>query len=411
MNELRVVAISHKNFSLETIGKFHLADDNRFTRLAAIAAEIGMKEIMYLSTCNRVELIFTLPHYVCPGVTANILRMMPSGLDDATIKTIAAQADRYNGREAGEHLLRVASSLDSAIIGEREIITQLRKAYEDCAAAGLTGDDLRLIVRQCILTAKEVFTHTDLAKKPVSVVSLAWEELRRHQLAKNSRILLIGAGQIIRNFSKFLFENNFTHLTFANRTLENAESLSKSFGGRALPLSELNHFTEGFDVLITCTGAENSIINQHLYQTLLQGETSTKLVFDLAVPGDIDPGVVEHCDMQYYSMVQIKTWADQNLQFREKAIAECLPIIQTGLSDLEKILKERRIEKAMISIPEAIKDIRNTAIGSVFAKDLETLDDHSRDVLEKIMNYMEKKYISIPMKMAKDVLLDEVKKN
>jgi glutamyl-tRNA reductase len=88
-----------------------------------------------------------------------------------------------------------------------------------------------------------------------------------------------------------------------------------------------------------------------------------------------------------------------------------LPIIQSGLRECEKVHKERRIEKAMTSIPETIKEIRNTALGSVFAKDLETLDDHSRDVLEKIMNYMEKKYISIPMRMAKEVLLDEVKKN
>jgi glutamyl-tRNA reductase len=110
-------------------------------------------------------------------------------------------------------------------------------------------------------------------------------------------------------------------------------------------------------------------------------------------------------------MEQIKQWANENMQFREQAIADCMPIIHQGLRDFEKVHKERQIEKAMVSIPETIKEIRNTALGSVFAKDLETLDDHSREVLEKIVNYIEKKYISIPMKMAKDVLLDEVKKN
>jgi glutamyl-tRNA reductase len=332
-------------------------------------------------------------------------------LSDEEIRTIAAKAERHNGVEAAEHLLNVAASLDSAIIGEREIITQLRKAYEECAAFGLTGDDLRLIIRQCIQTAKEVFTTTDLAKKPVSVVSLAWEQFRKHELPSNARVLLIGAGRIIRNFSKFLNENGYTNLTFANRTFENAEALAITCGGKALSLGELSAYTEGFDALISCTGSADIIVNENLYNFLLQGDKESKLIIDLALPADIAPGISTLKNVLYYGMEQIKQWANENIQFREQAITDCMPIIQQGLRDFDKVHKERQIEKAMVSIPETIKEIRNTALGSVFAKDLETLDDHSREVLEKIVNYIEKKYISIPMKMAKDVLLDEVKKN
>jgi len=370
-----------------------------------------MEEIMYLSTCNRVEFIFTLPHYVCPGVTAKMLAATGVELSEEELRSIAARAERHNGVEAAEHLLNVAASLDSAIIGEREIITQLRKAYEECSVMNLTGDDLRLIIRQCIQTAKEVFTSTDLAKKPVSVVSIAWEQFRKQELPTNARVLLIGAGQIIRNFTKFLSENGYTRLTFANRTLENAIALTKTAGGKALTLDELQSFTEGFDALISCTGSADVIVDEKLYEQLLQKETNTKLVIDLALPADISENVVEKFSIDYCGMEQIKLWANENIQFREQAITDCMPIIQSGLREFEKIHKERQIEKAMVSIPETIKEIRNTALGSVFAKDLETLDDHSREVLEKIMNYIEKKYISIPMKMAKDVLLDEVKKN
>ncbi|MFN5621040.1 MAG: glutamyl-tRNA reductase [Flavobacteriales bacterium] len=411
MNELRVVALTHKHFSLETIGMFHLADDRRQEVLSNVIKHTGIQELMYLSTCNRVEIIFTLPHYVCPGVTANILKLIQPNLQESKIKSIAGGAERFNGIEAAEHLLNVAASLDSAIIGEREIITQLRKAYEECDALGLTGDDLRLMIRQCIQTAKEVFTSTDLAKKPVSVVSLSWEQFRTFNLPTDSRILLIGAGQIIRNFSKFLFENDYRNLTFVNRTLANAQALSDSFGGKALPLDELSQFTEGFDALISCTGSDTHVVDAHLYETILRSETSQKIIIDLAVPTDIHPDVVSTFNVDYLDMNQIRERAQENIQYREQAIADCLPIIQAGLRECEKVHKERRIEKAMTSIPETIKEIRSTALGSVFAKDLETLDDHSRDVLEKIMNYMEKKYISIPMRMAKEVLLDEVKKN
>jgi glutamyl-tRNA reductase len=411
VNELRVVALTHKHFSLETIGMFHLADDRRQEVLSNVIKHTGIQELMYLSTCNRVEIIFTLPHYVCPGVTANMLKLIQPNLEESEIRSIAARAERFNGIEAAEHLLNVAASLDSAIIGEREIITQLRKAYEECDALGLTGDDLRLMIRQCIQTAKEVFTSTDLAKKPVSVVSLSWEQFRTFSLPADSRILLIGAGQIIRNFSKFLFENDYSNLTFVNRTLANAQALSDSFGGKALPLDELSQFTEGFDALISCTGSDSHVVDANLYETILRSETSQKIIIDLAVPNDIHPNVISTFNVDYLDMNQIRERAQENIQYREQAIADCMPIIQAGLRECEKVHKERRIEKAMNSIPETIKEIRSTALGSIFAKDLETLDDHSRDVLEKIMNYMEKKYISIPMRMAKEVLLDEVKKN
>jgi len=411
VNDLRVVAITHKNFPLETIGKFHIADDSRKEVLSRMKEICGMGEIMYLSTCNRVEFVFTLPHYVCPGVTAQMLAATGVQLAEEELRTIAAKAERHNGVEAAEHLLNVAASLDSAIIGEREIITQLRKAYEESTAMNLTGDDLRLIIRQCIQTAKEIFTSTDLAKKPVSVVSIAWEQFRKHELPSNARILLIGAGQIIRNFAKFLNENGYTHLTFANRTFENAEMLAGTMGGKALSLEELKVYTEGFDALISCTGSPDTIVDEKLYNQLLQNETGKKLIIDLALPADVSETISENKGVVYYGMEQIKQWASENIQFREQAMADCMPIIQIGLREFEKVHKERQIEKAMVSIPETIKEIRNTALGSVFAKDLETLDDHSREVLEKIVSYIEKKYISIPMKMAKDVLLDEVKKN
>lgn len=411
MNDLRVVAITHKNFPLETIGKFHISDENRKNILTTLRDGCGMGEIMYLSTCNRVEFIFTLPHYVCPGVTAQMLKATGVNLTDEEIRSIATSAERHNGPEAAEHLLQVAASLDSAIIGEREIITQLRKAYEEGYAMGLTGDDLRLIIRQCIQTAKEVFTTTDLAKKPVSVVSIAWEQFRKHTLPTNARILLIGAGQVIRNFSKFLSENEYSNLTFVNRTFENAENIAAQFGGKALRLDELPSFTEGFDALITCTGSQEAIVDAGLYDSLLRGDQDSKLIIDLALPADVTIDVARQSNVVYYSMEQIRQWANENLQFREQAIADCMPIIRNGMREFDKVHKERQIEKAMVSIPETIKEIRNTALGSVFAKDLETLDDHSREVLEKIVSYIEKKYISIPMKMAKDVLLDEVKKN
>lgn len=411
MNDLRVIALTHKNLPLETIGKFHLSSERRQEVLTALKEQFGISEVMYLSTCNRVEIIFTLGHFVCPGVTNQVLQFLRPDLDPETLKAAASGSERYNGMEAVEHILRVASSLDSVVIGEREIITQLRKAYEECDKEGVTGDDLRLLIRQAIKTAKEIFTHTDLSKKPVSVVSLAWQQFREVGYDKSAKILLIGAGQIIRNFCKFLSENGYSELTLANRTLAHAETLASSFGGKAISLSELANYTEGFDVLVSCTGSTETVVSPDLYRQLLQGDATKKMIIDLALPADIDGKIVTDFPTHYVDMPFIQTMASANISFREQALTDCEPLIQSGIREFERSFNERKVERAMRSIPDTIKEIKSTALGTVFAQDLEKLDENSREVLEKILHYMEKKYISVPMKMAREVLLEAVSKN
>ncbi len=411
MNELRVIAITHKNFSLEEIGHFHIAQEHRFEVLQRVKESMAMPEIMYLSTCNRVEIVFSKEHYICPGQTALILEAMFPNVSLEVIKNTAHRAERYNGVESIEHLLRVASSLESLVIGEREIITQLRKSYEECAQQNLTGDQLRLVINQCVKTAKEVFTYTDLSKKPVSVVSLAWKKFVEAGIKKTDRVILIGAGQIIRNFSKFLFENDYHNIIIANRTKSNAEALANATSGTGISLDELANYEGGFDALVTCTGAEGIILTEQLYQTISGSADNRQLIIDLAIPQDVTPTVAALDRVQYVDMVSIQKIASENISYREQAISECQPIIHSGIKECERAFNERRVEQAMRSIPDMIREIKSSALGHVFAKDLEKLDDSSKEILEKILLYMEKKYISVPMKMAREVLLDEVKKN
>jgi glutamyl-tRNA reductase len=115
VNNLRVIAITHQQFPLETVGVFYIKPENRKDVLTALKESAGLKEVMYLATCNRVELVFTLDHFVCPGLTARILQTLRPDLDEEEVRRIAHQCDRYNGPEALEHILRVASSLESAV--------------------------------------------------------------------------------------------------------------------------------------------------------------------------------------------------------------------------------------------------------------------------------------------------------
>ena len=129
--------------------------------------------------------------------------------DKSFIKGVSQKAQRFNGEETADHIFRVAASLDSLIIGEREIITQLRNAYEECEKMKLTGDSLRMLNQHAIRIAKDVYTHTNLSKKPVSIVSIAWKLFQEKHSDHNAKIVLVGAGQIITNFAKFLAENEW----------------------------------------------------------------------------------------------------------------------------------------------------------------------------------------------------------
>ena len=411
VNELRVIAITHKVFSLDQIGALHISDEMQTARLSELKKALQLKEVMFLSTCNRIEIIFTLDHFLCPGTSAQVIGHLYPDLTELEVTQLSRLCERYNEDDAAQHLLEVAASMDSVIIGEREIITQLRKAYENCHQAGLTGDTIRLTVSQCIRTAKDVFTHTDLVKKPVSAVSLAWREFTSFNFSKESNILLIGAGQIIRNFAKFLHEHEYTSLVFANRTFSNAQQLATTFGGTAMALESIQNLDTPFDAYIVCTGADQVILTADLYQKIQGDSTSCKLLIDLSLPFNIDPEITQLHQVPRVDMHLIQERAQANIEFREQALNACVPIIQQGKHELSKLLQARRVEQAMQSIPETIKEIKQTALGVVFAKELEQLDDQSRELIENLMNYMEKKYISIPMKMAKEVLLEKIHHN
>ena len=369
-----------------------------------------MSELMYLGTCNRVELVFNVSHFVCSGFTQKLLSHLFPNHDNSFIKGVSQKAQRFNGEETVDHIFRVAASLDSLIIGEREIITQLRNAFEECEKMKLTGDSLRLLNQHAIRIAKDVYTHTNLSKKPVSVVSIAWKLFQEKHPNLNTKIVLVGAGQIITNFAKFLAENGYTNARVYNRTLENAQAIAKSLNTVALDLSELKNDSSDFDVLVVCTGSTEVVVTSEMYAEMCVAQ-KRRTVIDLALPANVDHEVSKLDDVTFIDMLAVQREVQKNISYREEALNDCIAIIEKGKGEFKKHFQERSIERAMSEIPHAIKEIRQTAVESVFSKELAQLSEHDRELVDKIIGYMEKKYISVPMKLAKSVLLEEVQKH
>ena len=256
-----------------------------------------------------------------------------------------------------------------------------------------------------VKTAKEVYTNTNISKNPVSVVSLAYRKLRELNVCANSRLLIIGAGETNKNIAQYLKKHKYANFSIFNRTIEKAEVLAKELNGTALPLTALADFKQGFDVIITCTGATEPIVTEEIYQTLLNGDSGKKVIVDLAIPNDVDSQVVKKFPIHYIEVESLKEVARKNIQERYDELINAESIIDENIKEFDSVLRQRRVEIAMSDVPKKIKEIKHTAMNGVFADEINTLDDNSRAILEKVMDYMEKKCITIPMVMAKEILI------
>jgi glutamyl-tRNA reductase len=412
LTELKTIAFTHKRTPLKELNRFYLHEENRKERLAFVKYNCDLSEILYVATCNRIEFIFKTDHDCDKRFLKKFFQNFRQDWSQDDVDFAIEHAEVYEGEEALRHIYRVASSLDSLVIGEREIITQVRKAYDLCKSEGLTGDFLRLVVKGTITTAKQVYTDTRIAINPVSVVSLAERELRNRKLGRNSRIVMIGAGETNTNLSKYLVKHGFTNFVIFNRSIENAKKLVQSLAtnqitAEAFSLNDLINYTRGFDVLVVCTSAPDIIVTPEIYNRLLAGEKKTKVIIDLAIPSNIASSVIEENSADLIDISRLKEVADRNLNERQNEFYAAEEIIEENINTFRQLHKTRQLELRMKDVPEKIRQIKDKAVNDIFAADINTLDDHSKEILQKVLDYMEKKCISVPMIMAKEIILEK----
>ena len=405
INELHIIAFTHRNVSLNEVGALHIAVENQKQRLSDSKAFMQISELMFLSTCNRVEFAISTVDAVDITFLKRFFSNLYPDFSAEQVERYSSIAELHHGMDAVSHQLSVAASLDSMIVGEREIITQVRSAYDASKEMELSGDFLRILNRHTIQTAKKVYTETSIARKPVSVVSLAYHHLKDLNVPLDSRVLIVGAGITNTNMSRFLRKHGFTNFNVFNRTKSKAEKLASDLNGVGHDLAELDLFDKGFDVIITCTGSENHLITPAIYNQLLQGETDGKIVIDIAIPQDLSPEIKTNHKVTHISVEMLQKISTENLKARSKEIIHVEEILSEALTEFDFINHNRTVELAMREVPFKVKEIKATAMNEVFQNELNDMDAESRELVEKIVGYMEKKYMSVPMRMAKEILL------
>ena len=405
LTHFHTIAFTHRNLDVSAIGKLHIEAENQQARFNPVKEQLHIDELLFLSTCNRVEFLLVGPQAASIDFLTTFFKQLYPDFAQDTIDFYVANASVVSNIEAIDHILRVASSIDSLVIGEREIITQVRHAYDDAHKNGFSGDFIRLLIKHVIQTAKRVYTETKISMKPVSVVSIAYQRLQGMDVPSDARVLVVGAGVTNTAMCRFLKKHGMSSFVVFNRTLAKAQSLADELGGTAYPLDQLTTYTGGFDILVTCTGAEETIITPEVYSFLLQGDTAPKITIDLALPNDIHADVHEQFPTRQISINVLQSISESHLQERSQEIEHVEAILAEAIESFNHLLKLRRIEIAMRPVPQMVKDIKATAFNDVFKAELENMDADSKELLEKIVGYMEKKYMSMPMKMAKEILI------
>lgn len=404
MDHFKSIAFTHRTVGLDKVARFHISEDEFEARLPEFKAAMQLDELMFLSTCNRVEVYFCTKQHINEAFLRKFYEQLYPEWDEEQIEWAMHVTRIEDGEDAVRHMFHVAGSLDSLVVGEREIITQYRKAYDKAHGYNLTGDFLRLVERKTIETAKQIYTETDIANRPISVVNLAARGLMSYNLELDARILVVGAGVTNTAMLKKLRKHGYTNFYIYNRTLANAEKLVQEVGGVAKSLDTLDQHKEGFDVLISCTGATEQIITPELYETLLNGDEAQKFAVDLALPNDIDTSIKNTHPVELIEIESLKALAERNKEERKKSLVECEAIVDSNLKEFGKLYRDRQIELTMRDVPEQVKAIKQKTVSEVFAKRLAGVDDETKELLDEMLSYMEKKVNAITMKKAKEIL-------
>ena len=262
LSNFHILTITHKEVSVEGLPLYALQDTPQnplMVQLSRIKDQHDLKEIYYLNTCNRLLCFFVSTH----GVDMHLKRALFNQVEDL------GEVMHLHGEDALKHLFEVASSIHSLVVGEREILRQIRDAYEKQSAAHLTGDQIRLAIQHTIRTAKKVYAQTKIGERPVSVVSLAVQKLMQSfDLQPNSKFLVVGAGRTIQLVLRHLSKKGFKNFSIYNRSKEKASKLMEGLNGTAGDLNQLKEHEGAFDCIIACTGSHSPIISLDLMEKL-----------------------------------------------------------------------------------------------------------------------------------------------
>ena len=381
------LGVNHKTAPVEIREKMAFSDDCR-KPLLTIKEFPGCGECCFLSTCNRVEVLF---YSKKPGETGAEVRKFLFADTGLSVPEMEKYSYFHTGREAIIHLFRVAASLDSMIVGEPQILGQLKDAYRNASETGTTGVVLNKLLHKSFSVAKRIRTETNIGGSAVSI-SFAAVQLARKIFGdlKGKKVLLVGAGEMAELAAQHLVGQGIAKVIVANRTFERAVKLARTFNGTAVGLNELVQQLEEVDILISSTGAPGLVLKRDDVKPVMRSRMNSPLfLIDIAVPRDLDPELNDLDNVYLYDIDDLKNVVEINRGEREKEAVAAERIVSDEALKIMQWMEGMEVSPTIVALREKAEEIRRAEVEKTLAqwKDLSLSDQKKLETLSSsIMN-------------------------
>jgi glutamyl-tRNA reductase len=359
---------------------------------------ISMKEVpsinesLFISTCNRVEVLFTTSDL---GKSREAVLTLFSKLGGMAEESFSSSLYVHQNMEAVSHVFRVASSLDSMVLGEPQILGQIKEAYSRATREKRTGVILNRLLHKAFRVAKRVRTETGISDAAVSVSYAAVEMAKKifHDLS-GKKALLIGAGEMAELAAKHLLSHGVSSISVANRTFERAVDLAGVFRGTPVSFDEITAQLLEVDIVISSTASQNYVITQEKVKSSLRKRKNKPIFFiDIAVPRDVEPAINDLPNAYVYDIDDLKGLVQLNIAQREQEALKAERIVQEEVIKFGKWLETLEVVPTIISLKEKAEAIRQAELkrtlpnlGQFSPAELKALETMTLSITEKMIN-------------------------
>jgi len=379
---LGVIGSNHKMGELYIREPLVLAPERMKRALATLKEACNMQELVYLSTCNRVEFIYTAKPDSPPK--ADMLSLIieffcngphPSGIDASQVFY------HHQGVDAVRHVFRTASSLDSMVVGETQILGQVKKAYDVSLENGLVGPTLNTLFHSAFKVAKRVRRETSISQRPVSIASVAARFMQKHLGSSHQHITFVGTGEMIPLLARYVAQKQPAPCSFVNRTLEKAQSLAEKYKGTALSLKNFLQQPPKTHILVTSTSAPSVIFDRSFIQRLAQDHHL--LIIDLAVPRDVDAQAANLDKVTLYNLDNLNQIIEENHTIRQGEAEKAERLIERQVSFFKQWLDERGLLPEILELQQDIRDKGTQSLMKLLNRKLSHLQSNDKKTLQE----------------------------
>jgi len=390
MSRIVICGLSHRTAPVEVREKMALPAPSIPAALTELNLQAGVRESLILSTCNRVELALALDDSASLNDALSHFLEKQSSLKLATVDPYLYKLE---GRDAVRHLFRVASSLDSMVVGEPQILGQLKDAYSLAKEMGTVSSHLDQLVTRAFYVAKRVRSETAIGESAVSV-SYAAVELAREIFGDlaGSKVMIVGAGKMSELAARHLRNQGAKQIYVTNRTYDRAVDLARLFEGWIVDFATFRQTLPSVDIIITSTGAREPILTKEDMKLVMRARRNKPVfIVDIAVPRNVEPSVNEIDNVFLYDIDDLQKVVDRNVRGRTEAAEHAARIIEEEVHWLESRMREREVSPAIVSLQGKLEEVRaaeleryRTKMGPLSTTQEEALEAITRGIINKI---------------------------